>query len=380
MRKHLFLFCLFIGALTQAQVQQEIFESFKLQERRDVSYYFPEGYDEDKRYPLIMVLDADRLFDQVLATSKYYSRFHGAPEAIIVGIHQEKDDLRYEDCAFEEDNGLPSEKGKKFFEFVGMELMPFLGTKYSIAPFKIMVGYGITANFGNFYLFKERSLFDAYISISPELAPEMETRVASRLAAFDKTIFYHLMVEGEKSKNRNRILEMDKNIKEIDKENIHYTFDEFPNTDKIAVPSYGIGKAFDNIFQIFKPITPKEYKEKMLTSEEPVYQYLENKYQMIEDLFGFRKPVDLNDIMAVYAACKKKEDVESLKPLSDLCKKQFPETMMGYYFEGEYLELMGEPKKAMRTFEKAFALDEIDFLTKDMALDKIDAIKADFGY
>ena len=34
----------------------------------------------------------------------------------------------------------------------------------------------------------------------------------------------------------------------------------------------------------------------------------------------------------------------------------------------------------MKAFEKAFVLSEIDFLTKDMALEKIDAIKDDFGY
>ena len=53
---------------------------------------------------------------------------------------------------------------------------------------------------------------------------------------------------------------------------------------------------------------------------------------------------------------------------------------MGFYLEGEYLELAGEPKKAMKAFEKSFLMEPIDFLTKDMALEKIDAIKADFGY
>ena len=48
--------------------------------------------------------------------------------------------------------------------------------------------------------------------------------------------------------------------------------------------------------------------------------------------------------------------------------------------EFKYLEQMGKPKKALRTFEKAFSMAEIDFLTKDMALEKIQALKADFGY
>ncbi|QLG45585.1 alpha/beta hydrolase [Costertonia aggregata] len=362
-----------------AQVKQEIFESFKLQERRDVRYYFPEDYTEEKKYPLIVVMDAEYLFDQVVAVSKFNSEFQGMPQAIIVGIHQNKDGLRFDDCAFEE-NGLPSEKGKLFYEFLGMEIIPYLDLNYKTAPFKMIVGYGITANFMNYWLFKEQSLFNAYISISPTLAPEMETRVPSRLAAMEKHIFYHLITSGEKNANRNRIAQMDAELKKLEKDNIHYYFDEYADANETSVATYGLGKAWDRTFQMFKQISPKEYKEKILTSEEPAFSYLEKKYSMISDLFGFEKKVELNDIMAIYAASRKKDDFESLKPLSDLCKKEFPETMMGFYFEGEYYEELGEAKKALRTFEKAFGMEEIDFLTKEMALEKIDALKADFGF
>ncbi|RKN83112.1 alpha/beta hydrolase [Ulvibacterium marinum] len=367
------LLCLSVNA----QVTKEIFESFKLQERRDVSYYFPENLSEEKKYPLIVVLDGDYLFDQVVATAKFYSTFQGMPESIVVGIHQSKDDLRWEDCAFEENTGLPTEKGKKFFEFLGMEIIPYLDLNYNTAPFKMIVGYDITANFQNYWLFKENSLFNAYISISPSLAPEMETRVPERLNALKQKIFYHLIVEGKADET---ILQMDRALKVIDKESFHYFFDQYQEANEVSIATYGLGKAWDRTFNIFKPISPQEYKQKILTSDEPVYQYLEDKYNMIEDLFGFRKSVELNDVMAIYAGTRKKEDLESLKSLSDLCKKEFPDTMLGFYFEGEYYEQLGEPKKALRTFEKAFGMDEIDFLTKEMALEKIDALKADFGY
>jgi len=374
----LFLFLFSVGL--SAQVTQEIFESFKLQERRDVQYYIPEDYDKEKKYPLVLVLDGEYLFDQVVANSKFYSTFHGMPQMIVVGINQSENSIRFDDCAWEEESGLPSEKSKKFFEFLGMELIPYLDLNYSTAPFKMVVGYDITANFQNYWLFKERSLFNAYINISPTLAPEMETRVPARLGVFDKQIFYQLILEGEKNKNTPRIMEMDKAIKAIKKESLHYYFDTYDTADHISIATYGMGKAFDNIFGMFKPISPKEYKTQILTSEEPVFKYLTDKYKGIEDLFGFTKTVDLNDVMAIYAGVRKKEDFDSLKPLSDLCKREFPGTMLGFYFEAEYYEQMGEPKKALKTFEKSFGMDEIDFLTKEMALEKIDALKADFGY
>lgn len=370
------LLCFNLGA----QIKKEIFESFKLQERRGVSYYFPEDYSEEKKYPLIVVLDAEYLFDIVVANAKFYSRHHRMPQAIIVGIDQAENDLRWEDCDFEQTTGLPTEKGTRFYEFLGTELIPYLETNYSIAPFKMFAGYDITANFGNYFLFKDKSLFNSYLSISPVLATEMESRVPSRLSDINQEIFYNIILEKEKTEDRQRILQMNNAIKSIDKETLHYFFDEYNDADHVSIAAYGISKAFDNVFKIFRPISPKEYKTEILASDEPVFKYLEDRYNMIENLLGFKKPVELNDIMAIYAACLKKEDIESLKPLAELCKKQFPDTMLGFYFEGEYYEELGEPKKAFKTFEKAFQMEEIDFLTKDMALEKIDALKADFGY
>ncbi len=374
------IFALFICIGANAQVTQEIFESYKLQEKRDVHYYIPENYNAEKKYPLIVVLDAEYLFDNVVANAKFYSKFSGMPESIVVGVEQGKNGQRYNDCSFDEASGLPTDKGNSFFEFLGMELIPSLESNYSTAPFKMFVGYDITANFGNYYLFKDESLFNAYISISPTLAPEMENRLPARLGAMDKKIFYSLILEGENSSDKNRVLAMDKAIKNLNKESLRYYFDVYENADHISVATYGLGKSLDNIFNMFKPISKKEYKEKILTSEEPVFKYLEDKYSTIANLFGFNKAVELNDVMAIYAGCRKKEDLESLKNLAELCQKEFPGTMLGFYFEGEYYEQLGEPKKALRTFEKAFGMEEIDFLTKDMALEKMDALKADFGF
>ena len=380
MTKYILLLVLLCSFISNAQIKKEIFESFKLQERRDVSYYFPEDYTDDKKYPLIVVLDADYLFDLVVANAKFYSKHIRMPKAIIVGIHQSENDLRWDDCDFEQTTGLPTEKGKLFYEFIGTELIPYVETSYNIAPFKMFIGYDITANFGNYFLFKNHSLFNAYLSISPVLATEMESRIPSRLSDLDQEIFYNVVLEKEKSEDRQRILQMNNSIKSITKENIHYFFDEYEDPDHISIAAYGVSKAFDNVFKLFRPISPKEYKEKILKSEEPVFNYLEEKYDRIEDLLGFKKKVELNDIMAIYAGSNKKEDYESLKKLSGLCKKFYPDTMMGFYFEGEYLELKGEPKKAKKAFEKAYQMEEIDFLTKELAVEKIDALKADFGY
>ncbi|WP_340077164.1 alpha/beta hydrolase [Leptobacterium sp. I13] len=365
-----------------SQVKQTPFNSYKLNEERPIQVYVPENYNEEKSYPLIVVLDAEYLFDIVVSNTKFYSYWDEMPQAIVVGINQNYDNIRVKDCEYSDENGFPSGKGNDFFEFIGMELIPYLDEQYKLANFKVIVGHSLTSNFINYYLFKEKPLFDSYINLSPSLAPLMEEHIPERIATFqDKKFFYYLATAQEDLKeNSERIYSLHQQMKTVDKPNIQYYFDDFKGATHISLASYAVPKALDQIFGIYKPISVTEYKEKILMLETPIYDYLEEKYNTIKTLFGIEKQVSLNDIMAIYAAIKQKEDMPSLERLAKLGKQQYPSTMLGYYFEAEYYEQVGEPKKAMRTYEKAFGMEEIDFLTKDMALDKIDAIKADFGW
>ena len=66
MKPFISVLALFIGLQSFAQVKQEVFESFKLQEKREVQYYIPEDYDETQKHTLILALDAEYLFDDVV--------------------------------------------------------------------------------------------------------------------------------------------------------------------------------------------------------------------------------------------------------------------------------------------------------------------------
>lgn len=373
------LFAIFWVFKINAQIKIETFESISLQERRVLQYYIPENYSSDRSYPLVVVMDAERLFEQVVSVSRYYSKYQGMPESIIVGVNQEAGQLRWEDCAFNPETGLPTEKGAQFFDFISLELIPSITEKYNLAPFKMFVGFDITANFGNYFIVNQNSPFRAYVHIAP-LLPEVDLKLGEQLNKSNGTVFYHLISGNDRGENRTKIRSLDARISGVKSNNVHYFYDAYPDIDAISATAYALGKAWDRTFQMFKSISPDEYKERILTSSQPVYNYLENKLFTIEELFGYKIKPSLNDVIAIYAGTRKKQDYESLKPLSDLCKAEYPDTMLGYYLEGEYYEFTGEPKKALKSFERAFGLKEIDFLTREMALNKMDALKTDFGF
>lgn len=376
----LFVFVL-ICCLSNAQVKYEMFQSSKLGEEREIKIQLPRGYasNEDKIYPVFVVLDGDYLFEAVAGNVDYYAYWEDMPESIVVGVNQLN--KRYEDCMYSEQNSLPVETGAAFFEFIGMELLPYIESSYRTANFRVAVGHGETANFINYYLLKSNPLFQGYISISPELAPNMLEYIPESLGKLNSKLFYYLANSAYDSKSIKQMTEaLHAEIDVLEKENLSYAFNSFENSSHYSAPAHAIPNALQTIFKVFKPISKKEYKEEILELEVSPVVYLEEKYQDIKDLFGVDKQVLINDIRAIAAAIEKNQLFEYYEPLSKIARKHYPETILGLYYMGRFYEESGEPKKAMRTFQSAYTMDEIAGITKDMALDRADDIKQDFGY
>lgn len=379
-----FLLCLVLSFTTYAMQSQAIYENFhssKLNEDRQLKILLPRGYDEadSKKYPLIIVLDGDYLFEAVAGNVDYYSYWEDMPESIVVGIKQE--DKRYDDCLYSEQNSLPIETGAAFFEFIGMELIPYLNNNFKTENFRVAVGHGETANFINYYLLKDVPLFQAYISMGPDLAPKIGQYLTDRFKTFQTKIFYYLATSNNDTPAIKEGAEsLHKSISALENKNLLYNFDNFEGPTHYSLPAHAIPKALESIFFVFQPISKKEYEETILKLETSPVDYLSEKYKMIKDLFGIEKQILINDFKAIEAAIKKKEQWNYFEDLGNLARKEYPDTLLGHYYLARYNEEIGEPKKAMKLYQSAYILEEIGGITKDLMLELANQIKADFGY
>ena len=222
-----FIAILCFGALSSQTIYEE-FQSAKLGASRELKIQLPRNYEEntEKLYPIFIVFDGDYLFEPIAGNVDYYSYWEDMPEAIVVGINQVN--TRDEDTHYSDQTYFPVESGVEFFEFIGMELMPYIEDKYRTANFRVAVGHGETANFINYYLFKKEPLFNAYIALSPDLAMNMLDNLPTRLSEFEKKIFYYLAT----STNDIKPLKEDANILNtrlsgLENKNVFFSFDEF---------------------------------------------------------------------------------------------------------------------------------------------------------
>ncbi|HNP32878.1 MAG TPA: alpha/beta hydrolase-fold protein [Flavobacterium sp.] len=373
----LFFIC-FNAAFSQNKKVTDTITSKILNEDREIAIGLPASYDRhpNQKYPVIVLLDGEFLFDAFQGNLSYGNYWDDLPEVIIVGISQNKNNEREADCAVDETNGLPTEKGESFFEFIGMELLPYIDKKYRTAPFRIVAGLDTTAGFLNCYLYKDVPIFDAYISMSPELPTGMEEQLPERLSTIQKPIFYyHSSGDGDVKKMRNRILALDEEAKKINKPTLNYRFDDFKGASHYSLVLNSIPSALYQIFSVYQPISTVEFNEKIAPLPSGYVDYLEKKYDVIDKSFALKLPIRLNDFKAIEAAILKNKAYDEFDKLSQLARKNYPKSMLADYELGQMYEKKGDNARAVKSYLSAFQREEIGDLTKDMMIERADELK-----
>lgn len=365
----------------QSKVIYEEFSSYKLGETRRLKIQLPRDYETntEKSYPIVIVLDANYLFEPVAGNVDYFGYWEDMPEALVVGIMQ--GDSRYDDCYYDDTNFMPADRGADFFEFIGMELVPFIDANFRTAKFIIAVGHDLTASYINYYLFKDPPLFNGYIALSPDLAPMMDDRLPKRIPNIPQKLFYYLATGTDDIQDLQLVAqELNTALSSLKSEQFNYYFDNFEGATHYSLVARAIPSALEKIFSVYRPISKQEFNNVLLKLETPVHLYLLDKYQTIANLFGINNPIRINDFLASATACEKLKQWDSLREIASMATRQYPDLILGDYYMGRYYEETGDPKRAMRTFQGGFDKEEVDFITVDLMLDKADQIKYDFGY
>ncbi|PKB16518.1 alpha/beta hydrolase [Flavobacterium sp. 5] len=381
--KHLLIvFLAFFSVSCFAQIKTISFNSDKLKEKRELYISLPASYEKNptKQYPLLVILDGDYLLNPFIGALTYGSYWDDLPEVIIVGISQNKNDQRTIDCGVDPVTGLPDGKSVDFFDFISLELIPMIQSEYRTTNFKIIAGHDTTAAFLNFFLYKDKPLFNAYISLSPELPINMEDSMPDILAGSKLPIFYYLSTaDGDDRKMQERIKNFDTSVKEIKNPELNYKFEHFIDASHYSLVLHSIPSALYQIFGAAEPISVNEYNTKIVTLKEGYVDYLKKKYDIIENSFGIKSAIRINDFKAIEAAILENKDYNELDALAILADKNYPKSMLGDYELATMFEKKGDNPRAVRYYMSGFNKDEIADLTKDMMFAKAEELKKTFA-
>ena len=369
---------LFLSAITIfAQRVPESIDSKKLNGTREFTVVLPTNYESspEKKYPVLVLLDGEYLLSPFEGILKFGNYWDDLPEMIIVSIPQNYGETRYLDSEFDQ-GGFPSGTGASFFEFIGIELIPYVEKKYRTQPFRIIAGHDTTAGFLNSYLYKDNPVFNGYISLSPEFAYDMEKRIPERLALITKPIFYYqAMAEGDKDEFKERALVLTQNVKAIPNAKFKFVSEEIIGTTHYSVVANAIPSALYFMFDGYAPISMVEFQTKIVKLDKGYTQYLIDKYTNLQEKLGIDIKPRLTDFKAIEAAILKNKAYPELQELSKYAEKNYPKTTLSIYHQALYYEKMGEFKKATKEYKKAFTKEEIRELTKDFMISRSEDLK-----
>ena len=370
-----------LDSLYVSRLNDTIFSKF-LNEKRSLEIQLPRSYniELEKNYPLMIVLDADYMFNIVAGSVDYLSYWGDIPENLVVGIKQK--DSRFKDSSvFDNITHTPITSTASFYDFIVNELIPYFSKNYRISNFRIVVGQERTANFANFFLLKDNPQIRGVISISPKISENMSRYLSENLSKVNSKIVYTLSSSKKDFESiYKNVIELTASLDSIDNKNLKFESLIFDKENHYILPSVSVPNSIRKTYSIYSDIDKVEYDSIISNLNTSPIDYLKNKYQLIKDFYDEDKTISMNDFMAVEEYIEENEFFNLYNELSELAKQEYPGTILPSYYKGRFIEETGDPKKAMYIYRSAYNMKEVKGLTKEYLLELAERIKEDFNY
>ena len=353
-----------------------------LNEKRAIEIQLPRSYQTDikKKYPLMIVMDGDYMFNLVSGSVDYLSFWGDIPENLVVGINQR--DSRFDDSSnLDPIDYTPISSTANFYDFLVNELIPFITKNYRVSNFRILVGHERTANFINFFLLKENPAIRGVVSISPRFTKNIDKYITEKLKGTQSKIIYTLSSSKKDFETiYGNVKDLSVNLDSIENKNFMFKSLIFENENHYILPSVSVPNSIRNIYSLYSDIDKVEYDSIISKLDSSPIEYLQNKYELIKDFYEIDKTISINDFLAMEDYIESFEMYELYDDLSEIANEEYPETIVSSYYKGRFFEETGQFEKAMYTYKSAYILSEVKgFFTKDYLLQLADEIKSDFN-
>ena len=353
-----------------------------LSENRAFEIQLPRSFNRDNKtkYPLIIVMDGDHLFNMVSGTVDYLSYWGDVPENIVVGIKQI--DSRFKDSSVLDNiNNTPITSTANFYDFIIQELIPYVSKNYRSSDFIIVLGQERTANFINFFLLKSNPFIRGYITISPKFSKNMKKYLVQNLRETGSNILYTISSSKQDFETiYEDVLDFSNSLDSVSNKNLIFKSLIYENENHYTLPTLSVPKSIRETYSLYKDIDKIEYDSIISKLESSPVEYLKGKYKNIKSFYGLDKKVSMNDFMAIEEFIESKGQFNFYEDLSKYANEFYSGTILPSYYMGRYYEENGEPERAMKIYRSAYNMNEVQGLTKDYLLELADRIQDDFDF
>jgi Predicted hydrolase of the alpha/beta superfamily len=245
-------------------------QSIQLSEKRILNIYLPEGYNQNDtiKYPVVYLLDgsADEDFIHIVGLYQFNSFpwINRVPKSIIVGIANvdRKRDFTFPTTVEKEKKAYPtSGKSQMFISFLDKELLPYIQKKYKTNLSKTIIGESLGGLLVTEILFKNPTLFNKYIIVSPSLWWDNGSLLNMKPEGLNKKfgekagIYIGVGKEGLTPGDNPHVMEVDANllaekIKSAGNKTMDVQFDYLPEEDHATIMHQAVSNALKRLYPL----------------------------------------------------------------------------------------------------------------------------------
>jgi hypothetical protein len=369
-----------------AQTKREIItadvvtiNSKTLKEVRTAWVYNPGNKKDSKTYPVIYVLDGASHFKSVVAMVEYLSDANVIPPMIVVGILHSK---RMKDLtptiedSIADSRGENSGGGENFMSFIKNELFREIESKYSIAPYRILMGHSVGGLTVINTLIHHKEFFNAYVSIDASLWWDKHKLLKESKAILtndnyaDKKLFLAIANRMEKGVDTSAVqkdttentelirynLELIRSIKNNQQNKLNFDYKYYANDNHGSVSFIAEYDAIRFIFNYYKFDLYASYLENENIRLDTL---LDAHYKNVSNQLGYNlKPAeDLVNGLAYHSLNTKQ--FTKAEYLFKMNVANYPESSNAFDSLGDFYLETNDKINAVKCYAKALEIREI---------------------
>lgn len=346
------------------QIQSKI-----LGETRDIYVSLPPNYNQNvHNYPIILVLDAEFMFDVTRSMTTLWASRNYMPESIIIGLPNPTLSKRFElSQRVKGKSGRYAYYGggdpKKYINFFKEELFPHLQKKYRVNSNRTIIGLSPTAGTVYHAFINEPKLFNHFITMNSSIQKTFDSgkTIAGRMIESAKNHQKATLYMGRPDISQER-----KDVQKIfaqkfNKENPSNVRLKFDNLKG----EFGYGVAVACLLNAFKFIYPHDVYDidytEFLKAKDPA-KAIESFYTNLSERYGYKiYPIETTDytyynLFHLMRRLISSNRIEEAKKLVQLGLNYYPNSSNFYYRLAQINQAENDKKSAVLHLKKSIRL------------------------
>lgn len=384
-----FLQCCFSGfAQNDKGITVGAIDSVKseiLHETRKIWVYTPQRTpgNANQKYPVMYLLDGNRFFVSTLGMVQQLSSTDVMPDMIIVGVlntirerdltpTKNVDDAMVKEMAM---NLRGSGGADDFLSFMEKELIPYIDSKYSTQPYKLLLGHSFGGLTAMHAMLNRPKMFNAFICIDPSMWWDnvkylQGTKKALMQKDLSGTALYmgiaNTMDEGDDlqkilkdtavlGRGMRANFELHNFIQKQKPKGLRYAGKYYPNDTH---NSSTLITTYEGLRFIFEGFQMNLDNKDVLDSTFNFAQKIQKRYQNISKIYGYEVMPPENEINTWGYRFINRKQFKKAESLFKMNAVNYPQSFNVHDSYGDFHAAAGNKAKAIEEYNKALAIQE----------------------